>query len=233
MAQQERVGVALLIDEAQALPIGDLYTVFRVVNHLDWLPISAIMAGLPNIPHSLSGKVPMSIVDVYFKDLDPLTPEGSRAALTAPVFDAGGEFEVDALDSLIGFAAGHPLTLQRLGFSAWSHADLDAPSDAPPRLQNHHASAAIDETRSQLEVSIYRPVWAQCDKARRAVLSALASSEESLSEYELLLGLKPAVKNPEKALGDLLGQGIVYMHEDAVRFVVPGFDGFVRTRSPT
>ena len=65
------------------------------------------------------------------------------------------------------------------------------------------------------------------------MLSALASSEESLSEYELLLGLKPAVKNPEKALGDLLGQGIVYMHEDAVRFVVPGFGGFVRTRSPT
>jgi hypothetical protein len=54
VAKKTNTGVALLIDEAQALPDRDLDLLVRVLDNLYSYPVAVILAGLPGIPAKLS-----------------------------------------------------------------------------------------------------------------------------------------------------------------------------------
>jgi hypothetical protein len=61
----------------------------------------------------------------------------------------GLKFETSALAALVGSGAGHPLTLQQLGASAWLLAE-----STPVRMAT--AQRAIQHARLQLDAGFYR-----------------------------------------------------------------------------
>jgi hypothetical protein len=249
LAVQAQVGVALIIDEAQALPRQDLELLMRVVSRLDDLPIAVLIGGLPNIPRKLidGDYYARTGPDIWYCPLDPLTAKESRCALEAPVTDAGCSFQPEALERLVSFAEGNPLVLQMLGSAAWLEADRSATANEIPSISSDHAQSAIDSVRSQLTIAVYEPIWMGCADVERATLRAVAlagQNAETLDSPRLTWAPRsmiPSASVPVRNLyevPDILqrfaGNGIIYpqksINQVAIRFVTPGFGDYLMQR---
>lgn len=248
LAAQDNVGVALLIDEAQALSRTDLELLLRVIARLDDLPIALLLAGLPKIPRRLvlgDDDGSRTLQEIWYHPLKPLTGEQARGALTGPIADAGGRIDDDALTLLAGFSAGHPLGVQMLGSAAWNAADRAARGGALA-IAVPHAAAAVDSVRAQLAVSVYEPVWSGCTKTERRTLRVLAEYErQPVIEHDFPAPYGPlyaqSVEVPgldpyevDAALARFAGNGLIYRGDSSrpMGFVVPGFCDFVRSARP-
>jgi hypothetical protein len=120
IAKKSGIGVALLIDEAQALPESDLRLLYRSVRNLEEYPVSIITAGLPtllmNVVESDSGRATNE--KLHFFLVPPLTPRQSLQVLSTQIGDARGVIRDTELNRMACFAEGHPLTLRMLGGTA-------------------------------------------------------------------------------------------------------------------
>ena len=230
LARSGNAGVALLVDEAQALRPEDLDFMLRTVNCIDGKPVGVIAAGLPNILDVLHN-VTLSNPYVQYSDLRPLSQEDAYLTLSAPIGDCGGEYEILALHEIVDFAEGHPLILQRIGHYAWLYADRDTPGGEDILLRRQHAAEAIKAVRSELANSTFKPLWARCSKEERVFLAVLALSGDTLlPEERLIADLVPRISDPFSALQELVGRGVIYDYEDLVDFALPGLRSFVRSR---
>jgi hypothetical protein len=230
LARTDSAGVALLVDEAQALRPEDLDFMLRTVNCIDGRPVGVIGAGLPNILDVLSG-VTLSNPYVQYSHLRPLSQEDARFTLSAPIEDCRGEYEIPALQAIIDFAEGHPLILQRLGYYAWLYADRETPSDEDILLRRQHTAEAINEVKSELSNSIFKPLWARRSKEERIFLAVLAfSGDEPMPEERLIADLVSRISDPFSVFQELVGRGVIYDYDDLVDFALPGLRSFVRNR---
>jgi hypothetical protein len=252
LAVQAQVGVALIIDEAQALPRPDLELLMRVINRLDDLPIAVLIGGLPNIPRKLvdgDDDYARTGPDIWYYPLHPLTVEESRCALETPVIDAGCRLQPEALELLVSFAEGNPLVLQMLGSAAWLEADRSAAANEIPSIISDYAQRAIDSVRSQLAISVYEPIWMGCTDVERATLRAVALAGQnadapgspSLTWHPASMFSEAVIPgvNRHELVPDILhrfaGNGIIYPQESMfqveIRFVTPGFGDYLTQRS--
>lgn len=181
MAKRHGTGVALIIDEAHVLPRQNLELLLRAVNRLDELPIALIVAGLPSIPrrmiHGLPDESTPSLI--FYSDLRPLSWEHAEQALRVPASDAGVSFQEDALEILLRFAKGNPLTLQMIGSAAWLEACHSAGQQEPYIIEAIHARTAVSSTKSQLTTAVYSPLWSKLTPDEKSVLAALAECEKT------------------------------------------------------
>jgi hypothetical protein len=263
-AQRARKGVVLMVDEAHVLPRRNLELLLRTVNHLDEFPIGVIIAGLPGIPSKIiygheDESTPM---DLWYEPLYPLGWNDAELALKTPSAEFGDQFQDDALDSLVEFAHGHPLTLQMVGSVAWLEASRSTPNDDPMIINSFHAEAAINSVRSQLTTSIYSPLWGKLREHEKAVLRSLANCEAAgltlpyekpreketaieehlQSSFTIFRKKNEAIDNAHKDGGDILSElayrGIIYCsvsaaHGSLLEFVVPGFADFITLNEPS
>ncbi len=244
LAMQSQVGVALIIDEAQALPTKDLELLMRVIGRLDDLPIAVLIGGLPKIPQGLiqRDQHARTLPDIWYQPLYPLSVEESRHALEVPMVDAGCKFQPAALDRLASFSEGNPLVLQMLGSAAWLEADRSAAARKAPFISDDHAEIAIDMVRGQLAVSVYEPVWSSCTDPEKQALRALAERNNvSLDSPRLTWDSLFGSTIPGLSYGaidilyHLAGNGIIWAHRSPrgqpIEFVMPGFADYVLLRS--
>jgi hypothetical protein len=230
LARTDSAGVALLVDEAQALRPEELDFMLRVVNCIDGRPVNVIAAGLPNIPDVLED-VTLSTPYVQYSHLRPLSKEDAHFVLSAPIKDRGGEYEILALQEVVDFAEGHPLVLQRLGYYTWLYADREAPDGEEILVRRQHAAEAVNAVRSELSNATFKSLWARCDKGEKALLSVLASSDDApLPEERLIVDLTHRISDPFFTVHELVGRGVIYDYEDQVDFALPGLRSFVRSR---
>ena len=83
LAMQSQVGVALVIDEAQALPTKDLELLMRVIGRLDDLPIAVLIGGLPKI-RKVSvqrDQHARTLPDIWYQPLYPLSAKENAGTL--------------------------------------------------------------------------------------------------------------------------------------------------------
>lgn len=230
-AQFNLVGAALFLDEAQVLPDAHLEILLRALNGVADSPIVLFMAALPNLMDKIvAGSTKRSIPYIELSNLTPLDAACAQAALSGPADLAGGAFEMDALQVLLEFARGHPLTLQMLGRSAWNFGaleTLDSPDKDVVAIKVHHARQAIEQVRDQLRLNYYRPIWRGCTAAERAVLRSLARASSTMTELDLTRTIQSTVTDAEIVLHDLVGKGIVTINRGNVNFTTPGFHEFV------
>ena len=222
-------GVALLIDEAQTLPKDDLRLIIRVINNLENSPVSLIIAGLPGIPTRLGGERDESTQDRVRipPQLLPLTSEESFDALALPIKEVGGSVEDAQLKRMVHFAEGHPLTLRLLGSQAWELADDDSADRRPLFISARHVAEAIKQTRRQLEVTYYEPMWSRCDKAERKLLIAIAGATGRTWRRLLLPSVQESIQDAPDLIYSLKCNGII-SSGDRIQFTIPGFGQFVR-----
>ncbi len=227
-ARFDLVGAALFLDEAQVLPGTHLEILLRALNAVEDSPIVLFMAALPNLMDKIVPG-PRTTPHVWLSNLAPLDAACAQTALVDPARLAGGEFDVDALAALLEFAHGHPLTLQMLGRSAWNLGAVDTPEGQVIIIRVVHAIQAIEQVRDQLKLNYYRPTWRSCTTSERALLRALARTDETMTELDVTQAVQDEVTDADIVLYDLAGKGIVSTGEEGVNFVMPGFRTFVTT----
>jgi hypothetical protein len=268
LAVKNGVGVALILDEAQALPRRDLLMFYRVINRLDELPLAVILAGLPGTPSRVVSSSRREDSGEFFREnsgewgivydgLGPLSWQNATKSLTLPLADNGSSLTPEGLHLLLGFAKGHPLTLQMLGSAAWLEAEGSVTESRPLAITHDHARAAIRKVTAQLTVSTYRPLWSQLSDGKKAMLRRLARCElGEMDEYwrsgrpaeymdifadrsldrEQYGRRRSDLVEPngkgESVLSALEDLGIIYDNRDWARlgFVIPGFREYILER---
>lgn len=247
IAVEANVGVALLIDEAQALPQKDLGLIMRVINRLDDLPVGIIICGLPAIPGGLIDKDfdYRTPVNVWYHKLPNLDEIESGIALRLPASDAGCEFEHSAVDLLIAFSTGNPQVLQMLGSAAWTEATRRTPKKSDIYISRQDAEQAIEAVRHQLTISSYGPIWNNSSEDEKTVLRYLAAGVfGKLSQGEPQLtwaGVFVPGLNTDTftVLCELSGKGVIRdldsllgneNRRQNVQFVLPGFAEYLAYR---
>jgi len=242
LAKRSGVGVALLIDEAQALPAGDLRLLLRCIRSVDNYPVSIIIAGLPalvwDIVESDSGRATGEKFRIFL--VPELTPGESLQALYMPIDDADGAIRETQLRRMVHFTEGHPLTLRILGAAAWEAADNTILDDRPLAIEESHVSEAIQETTRQLWLAYYEPMWRKSSAEERELIISIAAKQAprgndwlSASEdrawflegNDLLSWLWHAANGD--TISSLANRGVISMiHPD--EFTIPGFGRFVQ-----
>ena len=234
IAKKSAVGVALLLDEAQVLPRGDLKLLFRAIGSLDDYPVSLIVAGLPSISGIIFGvgdhDETTGPIVLFPPGLSPLSHRDSCRALTIPIRDGGGNIREKEIDYMATLAEGHPLTLRMLGGAAWEFADRDATDASPLLIQAHHVRNAVHATHRQLRLAYYEPMWRRSTDAQRKVMIALASVQRR-GECSFAAVIN-SVPDADDSLFELFDRGVISSEDrDRLRFSIPGFGQYVLLKS--
>jgi hypothetical protein len=230
-AKSEKVGVAFVLDEAHALPSSQLFLVLRAFKSLVDSSVILFMAALPGIENEFATGDPSNPY-IFSWSVDYLDVQSSEAALVEPARAEGGDFDEGALAALVGFAKGHPLTLQLLGRYAWDNAADKFSRDEPLLLGADDADIAIRQARQQLERTYYLPIWYACASEDRAFLSSISWANDGLTREEALQAAKTKMAEPWRALYHLVGKGIIHEyydikeHHSRIMFAIPGFREF-------
>jgi hypothetical protein len=223
-AQEEGLGLVLLIDEAQELTRPEL-TALCATAHLagqhGW-PVLFALAGLPSLPRVLAEARSYAERLFVYERIEELDPQLARKALVEPAAAEGVEWDPDALDHLVRQASGYPYFLQQFGQDTWNEA-------AGPRLSLADAKLGAAVGRAALDDGFFRVRWDRATRAEQDYLRAMALDGDSGSPSgEVAARLGRAVNSFGPARANLISKGLIYAPEHGVvAFTVPGMAAFI------
>lgn len=224
-AEEERVGLAILVDEAQDLT-GEELAAVCVAAHTaaqnGW-PLLCALAGLPSLPRVLAEAKSYAERLFVFEHIEHLSEALAREALTKPAADEEVDWNDDAVALIVGEASGYPYFLQQFGQDTWN----DAPG---PAITFADARVGVARGRAALDTGFFRARWDRATRAEQRYLRAMASDGDAGSSSGAVaakLGRPASSFGPVRA--NLIAKGLVYAPEHGVvAFTVPGMADFVR-----
>lgn len=223
-AQEEGIGLALLIDEAQDLTAEELTAVCsaaHLVSQQEW-PVLFALAGLPNLPRVLAEAKSYSERLFVYERIEQLDPVLARTAITEPAQTEGVSWDEDAVDLVVSETAGYPYFLQQFGQDTWNEAEGPSVHLADARVGAARGRAALDD-------GFFRARWDRATRGEQGYLRAMATDGDvgsSSGEVALRLQKRPSSLGPVRA--KLIGKGLVYAPEHGVvAFTVPGMADFI------
>lgn len=223
-ADEEGLGLALLVDEAQDLAVEELTALcaaIHVAGQEGW-PLLVGLAGLPSLPRILAEAKSYSERLFEFEHIRQLDSDLARAALVEPAAAEGVEWEPEALALLIQETSGYPYFLQQLGQDTWNL------TNQPP-ISLPDARAGAERGRAALDSGFFRVRWDRATRAEQRYLRAMAGDGDAGSQSGAVaerLGKKVTALGPVRA--SLIAKGLVYAPEHGVvAFTVPGMADFV------
>ena len=157
-AQEEQIGLAILIDEAQDLTDDELTAVCssaHAAGQEGW-PFLSALAGLPSMPRVLAEARSYSERLFLFEHIEHLDEDLARKALEVPARDEGVQWDDDAVSWVVQETAGYPYFLQQYGQDIWNVATgpnritLTMPESVqrwPVRLSTSVSSAPVGIVR--------------------------------------------------------------------------------------
>lgn len=165
-------GLLLTVDELQAVSQPEATEFAVAVQHItrrELLPAAFVGAALPEIDDTLLADRGMTFFQRCARArLAPLRPDHAAAALRLPVQDAGGHIDNDALKFLVDASAGHPFTIQLLGYHSWEAA---APG---VHINSTHAAVGVMEADHAMLEQIVKPIWNSLSAMDRSFLWAMS-----------------------------------------------------------
>ncbi|MFF9565636.1 ATP-binding protein [Leifsonia sp. NPDC014704] len=222
-AQEENVGLAILIDEAQDLDQQEL-TTLCVIAHAaaqdDW-PVAFAFAGLPSLPRILAEA--RSYAERFrYVNVRELTEGSAAEALTIPAASEHARWDDDAIDVVIEASGRYPYFLQQFGQDSWNAA-------SGPVISAQDALLGVARGNLQLDTGFFRVRWDRATRGEQDYLRAMAEDGDEGSqsgEVAARLGRSGASLGPVRA--NLINKGLVYAPEHGVvAFTVPGMAAFV------
>ena len=227
-AEDDGVGLALLVDEAQDLSSEEL-TALCAVTHLagqDGWPLLVALAGLPSLPRILAEAKSYSERLFDFAHIRELDQDLALSAITEPAAAEGVAWEVQAAELVVRETAGYPYFLQQLGQDTWNLA-----ATSPISLAD--ARAGAERGRGALDTGFFRVRWDRATRAEQRYLRAMALDGDAGSASGVVaerVGRKVTALGPVRA--SLIGKGLIYAPEHGVvAYTVPGMAAFI-TRQP-
>jgi len=224
-ADDEGVGVAVLVDEAQDLPADELIALCSIVHQAnqrgDRLVVA--LAGLPSLPRRLSEAKSYSERLYQYKEVGALEPAAARAALVVPARAQQVGWADDAVALVLQEAGGYPYFLQQYGQETWNAAD-------GPNVTLADARVGVARGQLALDTGFFRVRWDRATPAEKAYLRAMADDGDAGSatgEIAARLGKKVTSLGPTRA--GLIGKGLIFSPDHGfVAYTVPAMAAFVR-----
>lgn len=223
-AEEEGVGLAILIDEAQDLSKSELIAICSIAHASaqdDWRVLFAL-AGLPSLPRVLAEA--KSYAERFnYEKIEALHGDTAADALTRPAREEGVEWEKTAVALLVAESAGYPYFIQQFGQDTWN----EAPG---PTITYTDARVGAAKGRAALDTGFFRARWDRATRSEQSYMRAMATDGDNGSpsgEIAVRLHRTPASLGPSRA--KLIAKGLIYAPEHGiVAFTVPGMAGFIR-----
>ena len=222
-AEEEAVGLAILIDEAQDLSQSELIAICAIAHVAaqdDWRVLFAL-AGLPSLPRVLAEA--KSYAERFnYEKIEQLRGITAAEALTKPAAEDGVSWEPSAIELIVEESAGYPYFLQQFGQDTWNEA-------AGPTITYSDARVGVANGRAALDSGFFRARWDRGPRAEQSYMQAMAEDGDkgsSSGEIAVRLGRAPASFGPVRA--KLISKGLVFAPEHGiVAFTVPGMAAFI------
>lgn len=222
-AEEEGVGLAIFVDEAQDLTVEEL-TALCVIAHAaaqdSWRVLLAF-AGLPSLPRILAEAKSYAERFRYAK-IEQIGADVVAEALTIPAAQEDAIWDGDAVDVVVDASARYPYFLQQFGQATWNVA-------TGPVIVKHDAELGVVQGNNQLDNGFFRVRWDRATPSEQLYLRAMAADGDEGSSSGTVatrLGKKPKSLGPTRAA--LIAKGLVYAPEHGVvAFTVPGMAAFI------
>jgi DNA transposition AAA+ family ATPase len=223
-AQEENLGVAILIDEVQDLSPEELTAVCTTV-HLggqEGWPFLVALAGLPSTPRVLSEARSYSERLFRFERIAHLDEDVAREAIEIPAQEEGVQWEEEAVAWVVKETTGYPYFLQQFGQEAWDQATGQHIMMTDARVGAEVAKAALDN-------GFFRSRWDRAARAEKHYLRAIAEDGDvGSSSGEVAKRLDRSPKSLGPARASLMGKGLIYAPvHGMIAFTVPGMADFI------
>lgn len=223
-AREMGVGVLLLVDEMQELPLVELAAVAAASHEASQrgLPFVVVGAGLPNLPVVLTEAKSYAERLYEYTSVGPLDREAARAALVRPAGTLHVDWEPAAADLVVESSACYPYFLQVYGNTTWDYA-------ASSPISVADAEVGIAAGQRELDVGFYGSRWERATAAQRAYLAAVAvggDGASSSSEVARRMARRPG--DVGVARDELIKKGLLYAPDRGqIAFTVPGMAEYV------
>ncbi|MDA8296384.1 MAG: ATP-binding protein [Actinomycetota bacterium] len=231
-AREDGLGVALIVDELQAVSLASLGALVHVAQELrDRLPFAFIGAGLPHLP-SYIAKAATYTERFRYEPTDNLHDQEARAAVLEPAAAEGVRWDEDALAKVVTAAAGYPYFLQLFAFEAWEAASR---ADRNETIVLADVEAAEPIARRQIEAGIYGARFEGATETERKYLFAMSDLMEAEGDRVRSGGIARALSRQLSAVSPtrdaLIRKGIIHAPEHGLlAFSIPGFQQYVARR---
>jgi DNA transposition AAA+ family ATPase len=224
-AEEEGVGLAILIDEAQDLTPDELNTICAIAHEAgqrQW-PLMIALAGLPSLPRLLAEAKSYAERLFTYERIEELVDGLARDALLVPAGQEAVTWEEAAVDFTVNATRGYPYFLQQFGQDTWNEAPVSPITLVDARIGAAKANAALDS-------GFYRVRWDRANKSEKKYLRAMSIDGDTGSSSGAVatrLGLQPKSLGPTRA--NLISKGLIYAAEHGVvAFTVPGMADFIK-----
>jgi len=230
-------GLLVLVDELHAASREELSLLLNALQNLDGArednPLAVVSAGLPVTPEAITRAATFGERSAFVA-LDVLSPADARSALTAPADALGVGWTSSALEAVVEGSGGYPYFLQLLGSAAWS-AGAPAVGD---RIAMADVRAAIPAAAGQVN-AMYRARWGSATPTEQAFLVAMARAlgdrpEQhggNVTRAQIAADLGQDTRSISVPRERLIDKGVIEpVGHGLVRFTLPGFAAYVRSR---
>ena len=224
-AQEEKTGVAFLVDEVQFLRSNEFEALIAGLHRTvqRQLPITFVGAGLPQLPR-LAGEAKSYAERLFkFPRIGRLSAPEAEAALTEPATARGVSYDPGAIDVIVAYTEGYPYFLQEYGKIVW---DL-APEGKP--ISRRVAEEAQRRVEQKLDESFFRVRAERTTELELHYLRAMAElgpAEQTAGDVAALMGRSSEQLGPTRAR--LIDKGLIYTTAHGRgAFTVPQFDRYL------
>lgn len=224
-AQDNGVGVAVLVDEAQDLATEELVALCSIVHAANQRGerLVVALAGLPSLPRKLAEAKSYAERLFDFHAVGALDRAAAIAALAQPAAAERVAWEPDALQLVAERAEGYPYFLQQFGQEAWDAADGPVITLTDARLGVAHGQLVLDS-------GFFRVRWDRATRAEREYLRAMAIDGDSATATgQVAARLNKRLTSLGPLRASLIGKGLIYSPDHGmVAFTVPAMAAFVK-----
>jgi hypothetical protein len=232
-ASEDGLGVALIVDELQAVSLASLGALVHVVQDLrDRLPFAFVGAGLPHLP-SYIAKAATYTERFRYEPTDNLHEGEARAALIEPAAQEGVAWADDALASVVAAAEGYPYFLQLYAFEAWEAAGR---AGAITQITFGDVEGAAPYAQRQIETGIYGARFEGATESERRYLYAMSQlmddEGDRVRSREVARALNRELSAVSPTRDALIRKGLIHAPDHGVvAFSIPGFRQYVVDRA--
>lgn len=224
-SEEEGVGLAILVDEAQDLSAAELTavcSVAHVAGQRAWSCLIAL-AGLPSLPRVLAEAKSYAERLFVFERIEQLSQGLACKALIEPAAIENVGWDEDAVALVVRETSGYPYFLQQFGQDTWNEA-------AGPEITLVDARVGAARGRAALDDGFFRARWDRATRAEQRYLRAMATDGDAgSSSGDVAARLGRSVNSFGPVRANLIAKGLIFAPEHGiVAFTVPGMADFIQ-----